>query len=52
MTSETTAAKIGKAVEYVPEWLRQNLVSKDPALRARAEETLGAIITAALNDSE
>jgi hypothetical protein len=40
--------KIAKTVESTPEWLRQELVSKDPIARQRAEETLSAMIAAAL----
>ena len=48
MTSDTIAVKITKVVEGAPEWLRQDLVSKDAMMRASAEETLSAMIAAAL----
>ncbi len=35
-----------------PQWLRQDLLSSDPIVRARAEETLAAMISSALADSE
>jgi len=40
--------RIIKAIEHAPDWLRQHLVSKDPQLRIRAEETLAAMIASAL----
>ena len=49
MTSNDFTAKITKVVESAPEWLRQDLVSKDAMLRTRAEETLSAMIAAALS---
>jgi len=48
MTSDDTHKKIAAAVERMPTWLRQDLVSKDIVLRSRAEEALAAIIAAAL----
>ena len=48
MTSDI-AAKITKVVVGAPEWLRQDLVSKDAMLRTRAEETFSAMIAAALS---
>ena len=44
-TKATTAAH-----QHMPEWIRQGLGSKDPFIRERAEETLAAIIVAALED--
>ena len=41
-------ANILKAVAHAPEWLRQELISKDFSIRVRAEETLAAMIAAAL----
>lgn len=35
-----------------PEWIRKDLAAKDPLSRARAEETLAALITAALMEEE
>lgn len=48
MNADDTAAAIAKVIENAPDWLRQDLASKDHGLRTRAEETLVAIITAAL----
>ena len=48
MASDDIWAKISKVVEGAPEWLRHDLLSKDPAVRARAGETLSAMIAAAL----
>ncbi|WP_319025627.1 DUF6771 family protein [Rhizorhabdus wittichii] len=50
MTRDDPGAKIARAVQHAPEWLRQDLVSKDPAVRSRAEETLAAMIAAALKE--
>ncbi|WP_176489042.1 hypothetical protein [Rhizorhabdus dicambivorans] len=50
MTRDDTGTKIAHVVQHVPEWLRQDLISKDPAVRSRAEETLVAMITAALKE--
>jgi hypothetical protein len=36
------------AIEHAPDWLRHDLISKDPQVRLRAEETLAAMIAAAL----
>lgn len=41
-------ANILKAVTHSPDWLRQDLSSKDFSIRLRAEETLAAMIAAAL----
>ncbi len=45
-----TSAKIARAVRHSPEWLRQDLVSEDQAVRSRAEETLAAMIAASLKE--
>lgn len=37
-----------KVIERAPQWLRHDLLSKDAAARGRAEETLAAQITDAL----
>jgi hypothetical protein len=41
---DVVAAVLARA----PEWIRQDLAGKDAASRARAEETLAAMIAAAL----
>jgi len=38
-------------VERAPQWVRRDLEAKDPGVRARAEETLAAMITNALRDA-
>jgi hypothetical protein len=43
----TITAIIGRA----PDWIRQELLSKDKSTRARAEEALGAMIAGALKDA-
>jgi hypothetical protein len=48
MNADDTAATITKVIENAPDWLRQDLSSKDSSQRTRAEETLAAMITAAL----
>lgn len=40
---------IADAVARLPQWVRQDLLAKDAALRTRAEETLTAIIAGALS---
>ncbi len=35
-----------------PQWVRQDLLSADPIVRARAEETLAAMISSALVENE
>ncbi|WP_335325309.1 DUF6771 family protein [Rhizorhabdus wittichii] len=48
MASDDLTAKRAKVVEHAPSWLRQDLASKDAAVRVRAEDTLAAMIAAAL----
>jgi hypothetical protein len=48
MASDDLTTKIAKVVEHAPGWLRQDLASKDSAVRTRAEDTLAAMIAAAL----
>lgn len=38
-------------IERAPQWVRHDLESRDSAIRARAEETLAAMIAAALQDA-
>lgn len=40
------------AIQRAPEWLRQDLNSKDAASRERAEETLAAMIGDVITASE
>lgn len=45
---EHIQAIILAVVERAPQWVRRDLEAKDVGVRARAEETLAAMITAAL----
>ncbi|NWK94682.1 hypothetical protein DM806_03175 [Sphingobium lactosutens] len=46
---EQTKAIILRVIERVPQWIRHDLDAKDVAVRARAEETLAAMIGNALD---
>jgi len=48
MNADDITATITRVIENAPDWLRQDLASKDAGLRTRAEETLAAMIAAAL----
>jgi hypothetical protein len=50
MTSGFTPI-ILQVLERAPQWIRQDLGSKEPAIRLRAEETLAAMIASALGDT-
>jgi hypothetical protein len=39
-----------RVLERAPQWVRRDLESKDLAIRARAEETLAAMIANALEE--
>jgi hypothetical protein len=39
-------------IARAPDWMRQDLLSKDAIVRARAEETLGAMIANALSNAD
>ena len=41
-----------RVLERAPQWVRQDLLSADPVVRARAEETLAAMISSALSECE
>ncbi|ASR52450.1 hypothetical protein [Blastomonas fulva] len=41
-----------RVLERAPQWVRQDLLSSDPIGRARAEETLAAMMSSALADSQ
>ena len=41
-------ALVLRVLERPPQWVRQNLLTSDPVVRARAEETLAAMISSAL----
>jgi hypothetical protein len=39
-----------QVIERAPQWVRHDLDAKDAVIRTRAEETLAAMISAALQD--
>jgi hypothetical protein len=41
-----------QVIARAPEWIRHDLLAKDPANRQRAEEALAAMIAAALTPAE
>lgn len=45
-------ATITAVLAHAPEWIRQELSSKEKPTRARAEEALAAMIAGALKDAE
>lgn len=45
---DATTKAILAVVERMAEWIRHDLAAKDGAVRARAEETLAAMIASAL----
>lgn len=45
---DTLQATINDVIARAPEWVRQELLSKEAAIRNRAEETLAAMIANAL----
>ncbi|MDF2640345.1 MAG: hypothetical protein K0R64_3329 [Novosphingobium lindaniclasticum] len=51
MNSPLTAT-ILQVIERAPQWVRHDLEAKDAVIRARAEETLAAMISAALQDTQ
>ena len=44
-------ATITATIARAPEWIRQELLSKETATRARAEEALAAMIASALQQN-
>jgi len=42
--NEQTKALVSEVIERLPQWTRHDLAARDPAVRARAEETLAAMI--------
>ncbi|MGQ3178551.1 MAG: hypothetical protein ACT6R2_21200 [Blastomonas fulva] len=40
-----------RVLERAPQWVKQEMLSADPIIRARAEETLAAMISSALAES-
>ncbi len=47
--TDTLQATIASILQRAPDWIRQELLSKEKATRARAEEALAAMISNALN---
>lgn len=45
-------ATINITIARAPEWIRQELLSKEKATRARAEEALAAMIAGALQQND
>jgi hypothetical protein len=45
---QTAKDALHNALARLPEWLRHDLAAKDSAVRLRAEESLAAILIAAL----
>lgn len=43
---------ITAVLAHAPQWIRRDLCSVDPKLRLRAEESLAAMIAAAINDAK
>lgn len=52
MLDPRVAGLINNAVTRAPDWLRQDLLSKDAKTRQTAEETLAAMISSALESDE
>lgn len=50
MTDRKLNARITQVVASAPEWVRTDLTSRDPIIRERAEETIAAMIAAALTE--
>jgi len=50
--SDSLQPAIAAVIARTPEWVRQELASKDPATRARAEEALTAMIASALHEPD
>jgi hypothetical protein len=46
---ETLTTTVLQVIERTPQWVRHDLESTEPAVRIRAEETLAAMIAAALD---
>jgi len=49
MSDDTFKDQIAKAIEKLPQWLRHDLSSAEPALRERAQESLVAMIVAVID---
>ncbi len=49
-SGEALIAIVAEVLRHAPEWLRHDLGAREPSARLRAEETLAAMIAAALAD--
>lgn len=49
--SDTLQARIAAIIARTPEWIRQELQSKEAGTRERAEEALAAMIAGALEET-
>jgi hypothetical protein len=49
--NDSLQATITAVLARAPEWIRHDLVSKEPGARARAEETLAAMVANALSQA-
>ena len=49
--SQHVVQVVEQLLAKAPQWLRQDLLSSDASTRRRAEETLAAMVAAALNDT-
>jgi hypothetical protein len=50
--NETLTGIVLQVIERTPQWVRHDLEAKDAAIRNRAEETLAAMIGAALDEAK
>jgi hypothetical protein len=50
--SDDLQPTITATIARAPEWIRQELLSKEKGTRERAEEALGAMIAGALREAE
>lgn len=50
--NEAISKTVLAVIERAPEWIRHDLAAKDATIRARAEETLAAMIANALGQED
>jgi len=50
--NDSIQATITTVIARAPEWIRHDLLSKEPTTRARAEETLAAMVASALAQAD
>lgn len=48
MNQQALLSSLTAALARIPQWIRHDLATQDPAIRIRAEESLAAMIAAAL----